>query len=70
MAVRAPADCDWEATSSAAWLDIASGLFGRGNGTVAYVAAANAALSARQATFSIAGQTFTVTQEAALRPVP
>jgi len=70
VAVRTPAGCGWAAASGANWLSIASGRFGGGNGTVAYVASPNAAYSARQGTLSIAGQTFTVTQEAALRPAP
>lgn len=55
--------CTWAATSSDSWLSITSGTPGTGNGTISYSAAANLG-PARTATLTIAGQTFTVNQDA------
>ena len=56
--------CGWTATSNATWLSINSGASGNGNGAVLYTAVSNANTTARTGTLTIAGQTFTVTQEA------
>jgi hypothetical protein len=64
VAVFAAVDCAWTAASHAAWLTIASGAGGSGNGTVAFNAAANAG-GARSGTLTIGGKTFTVNQAAA-----
>ncbi len=61
VAVTAGAGCNWNATSNAVWLTITSGGSGSGNGAVNYTVAANAGPS-RNGTLTIAGQTFTVTQ--------
>ena len=58
------AGCNWTATSSAPWLTVTSGATGSGNGTVGYSVAANPNTTARTATISAGGQTFTVTQAA------
>ncbi len=56
--------CAWTAASNAAWLSITSGASGNGNGAVGYTAASNPNTTPRSGTLTIAGQTFTVTQEA------
>jgi hypothetical protein len=68
IAVSARADCAWTATSNVAWITIASGASGTGNGAVGFSVAANPG-SARTGTIVVAGQTFTVTQ-AATAPTP
>jgi len=65
VTVTAAAGCGWTATSGASWVTIGSGASGSGNGTVSYTAAANTATSARTATLTIAGKTFTVDEAAA-----
>lgn len=56
-------DCSWTAKSNARWLRILSGKTGAGDGTVSYSIAKNKSTSQRGGTLTIAGQTFTVTQE-------
>lgn len=63
ISVTAPGGCAWTATSNAAWITITSGTPGSGNGSVGYTVAANSGV-ARNSTMTIAGQTFTVTQDA------
>ncbi len=65
VTVTAAAGCSWTATSGASWVTIGSGASGSGNGSVSYTAAANTATSARAATLTIAGKTFTVNEAAA-----
>jgi MYXO-CTERM domain-containing protein len=63
--VTAPAeDCAWTAASNDAFLSVSSGASGSGTGAVTIVAAANTGAS-RQGTVTIAGQTFTATQDQA-----
>jgi sugar lactone lactonase YvrE len=57
-------DCAWSATSNASWMAITSGSPGTGSGRVSYSAAANPAPGVRTGTLTIAGQTYTVSQEA------
>jgi uncharacterized repeat protein (TIGR01451 family) len=59
--VTAPTGCGWTAVSNAAWIAIASGASGSGNGTVGYTVAP-ATGAQRTGTIAIAGQTFTVTE--------
>ncbi len=63
----------WTATNSVAWISITGGAAGSGAGTVTYSVAANAALTARSGTITVAGEvltrTFTVNQAASLPPV-
>ena len=54
--------CAWTAVSNASFITITSGASGSGNGTVNYSVAANTG-PARMGTMTIAGQTFTVTQD-------
>jgi uncharacterized protein (TIGR03437 family) len=65
LTVTAGAGCDWTASSSAAWITLASGASGSGNGTANYSVAANGSASSRSATLTVAGQTVTVNQSAA-----
>jgi len=55
--------CSWEAVSNADWITL-SQISGRGAATVAYSVAANTG-EERTGTITLAGQTYTVTQEAA-----
>jgi hypothetical protein len=68
ITVTAPSGCTWTATSSAPWLTVTAGSSGSGNGTVQYVAEGNTATSPRSASLTIAGQTVTVNQAAAVAP--
>ncbi len=63
VTVTASAGCLWTAVSNSAWVTINSGSSGSGNGTVGYGVAANTGAQ-RSGTLTIAGQTFTVTQDA------
>jgi hypothetical protein len=56
-------NCSWNAISNDSWITITSGSSGTGNGTVSYSVSANSSTSLRTGTMTIAGQTFTVTQE-------
>jgi murein DD-endopeptidase MepM/ murein hydrolase activator NlpD len=66
--VTAPSGCPWTATSNASWITITSGSSGNGNGTVNYSVASNPSTTPRTGTMTIAGQTFTVTQDGAPPP--
>jgi hypothetical protein len=55
--------CPWSAISNASWITITSGNTGTGNGTVSYSVSANRTGSSRIGTITIAGKTFTVTQD-------
>lgn len=68
VAVTTQAGCSWTAVSSASWLTITSGSSGSGNGTVGFSVAANPGTSQRQATITVQGQVFTVTQTPPLVP--
>jgi hypothetical protein len=61
--VTAPNGCGWTATSNAVWLTITSAASSSGNGIVTYIVRDNFAATPRIGTMTIAGQTFTVTQE-------
>jgi len=56
--------CPWLAAGNAAWIAITSGSSGRGTNPVRFTVAANTG-AARQGTMTVAGQTFTVNQDAA-----
>ncbi len=60
--VTASAGCSWTAVSNAAWITITSGKSGTASGTVAYSVSANST-TPRTGTMTIAGQTYTVTQD-------
>jgi hypothetical protein len=59
------AGCAWTAVSNSSFVQVTVGASGSGGGTVGYSVAANDTLSARSGTLTIAGQTFTVSQNAA-----
>ena len=62
VSVITQSGCTWTATSNDSWITITSGNSGSGNGTVNYSVSTNTG-SQRTGTITIAGQTFTVTQE-------
>lgn len=64
VAVNAAAGCTWSATSDVAWITVAEGGSGVGSGNVRLAVQANSGASPRTGTVRIAGQTFTVMQEA------
>jgi hypothetical protein len=57
--------CGWTAVSQASWIRVVSGAAGNGNGTVSYsvLKFTGKPGSSRTGTITIAGQTFTVTQQ-------
>jgi len=55
--------CAWTAVASVGWITVTGGASGAGAGTVSFTVAANLG-EARNGTIAIAGQTFTVDQEA------
>jgi hypothetical protein len=65
IVVTATSNCAWSAvvTSNSPWVTVTSGSSGSGNGTVAISVTPNSGAQ-RTATLTIAGQTFTVTQDA------
>jgi hypothetical protein len=68
VTVTTTAACAWTASSNSPWLTITSGAAGTGSGTVGFSVAANPAAS-RTGTLTIAGQTFTVTQDGVVGPL-
>jgi len=58
-------ECSWTAASDSDFITITSGGSGSGNGTVNYTVAPNTDTTVRAGTITIAGQVFTVTQDAA-----
>ena len=64
VSVTAPTGCSWTAISNDGWITITGGSPGPGSGSVTYSVVANSG-AARTGTMTIAGQTFTVNQEAA-----
>ena len=63
MAVSTTSGCTWTATSNASWITVTSGASGSGNGNVRFNVAPNTGSTSRTGTLTIAGQTFTVSQE-------
>jgi len=61
--VSAPEGCSWSVISDNTWLTITSGNTGQGNGSVPYSVTENTETTSRKGTFTLEGQTFTVTQE-------
>jgi hypothetical protein len=64
VTVSAPDGCAWTSASQASWIAIAGGGSGAGNGSVRLTVESNRTTAARSGTATIAGQTFTVQQEA------
>ncbi|MBL8175542.1 MAG: S-layer homology domain-containing protein [Bryobacterales bacterium] len=63
VAVSAGTGCAWTASAADNWIQVTAGQSGSGNGTVGYSVSANAG-SARSGSVVIAGQSFSVSQEA------
>ena len=62
--VRTASGCAWTAVSNDAWIDVADGSGGTGNGHVHLRVDSNTTMATRTGTVAIAGQTFTVQQDA------
>jgi hypothetical protein len=68
VTVMTSAGCGWTAVSNNSdWIAVASGASGSGSGSVILSIAANSG-AARTGTVTVAGQTFTVTQDAGVAP--
>ena len=65
VSVSAGAGCAWSAGSNASWIGVISGTPGSGNGTVGYSVDPNLSSTARTGTMTIAGLSFTITQDGA-----
>jgi Viral BACON domain/Putative binding domain, N-terminal len=65
VAVTTTAGCAWTASSGVPWVTMTTGTSGTDSGTSTFSVAANTGSSARSASLTIAGQTFTVSQAAA-----
>ncbi|WP_162176212.1 FG-GAP-like repeat-containing protein [Candidatus Magnetobacterium casense] len=63
IVTAAGSGCSWTAASNNSWITITSGSSGSGSDTVYYLVAANTSTEPRLGTMTIAGQTFTVTQD-------
>ena len=63
ISVTTQSSCTWTATSNSSWITITSENSGAGNGTVNYSVSANTSTGQRTGTMTIAGETFTITQE-------
>ncbi|HEV8483615.1 MAG TPA: Calx-beta domain-containing protein, partial [Blastocatellia bacterium] len=63
--VRAPAGCNWTASSNSSWVTITSATSGSGDGSITYSVAPNGTGAPRTGSLSVAGELFTVTQDAA-----
>ncbi|MCD6169583.1 MAG: hypothetical protein J7J76_03395, partial [Candidatus Latescibacteria bacterium] len=63
VGVTTESGCEWTAVSNAGWITITSGSSGTGSGTVNYSVSENTGKRSRTGTMTIAGKTFTVTQE-------
>jgi hypothetical protein len=57
-----PGTCTWNATAGDPWISFTSPAGGSGNGTVAYVAAANTSSQGRNTSISVGGQKVTLAQ--------
>ena len=62
VTVTTDATCAWTAVSNASFIFVTAGASGTGNGTVTFTVSPNPVASTRTGTLTIAGQTFTVTQ--------
>jgi hypothetical protein len=61
--VTSAGGCAWIGVSNVAWITITAGTSGSGSGSVQFTIDANATGAPRSGTLTIAGQTFTVTQD-------
>ena len=65
IAVTTTPGCQWTAVSNSSWISVTSGNAGSNGGTVGYSVQPSNVITTRQGTLTVAGQTFTVTQDAA-----
>jgi antitoxin (DNA-binding transcriptional repressor) of toxin-antitoxin stability system len=63
VAVTASDGCTWTAASNVPWITVMAGATGTGNGSVTFRVSRNSTDSERVGTLTIAGHTFTVTQD-------
>jgi hypothetical protein len=68
--VAAPVGCPWSAISGAAWASVIAGTTGSGSGKVTVRVDPNAAFERRRTTVTIAGEPYSVDQQAATPPSP
>jgi C1A family cysteine protease len=68
--VAAGANCAWNSVSNAAWITIGKVTATQGNGTVYYSVAPNTTSTSRQSSISVAGQSITISQNAAASTTP
>ena len=64
VSVAAATGCNWQASSSVAWLTVTSGASGSANGSVNYSFVANPTTQSRQGVLTVAGQPVNITQAA------
>ncbi len=64
VSVTTGSNCVWSASSNVSWIAITSGASGTGNGTVSFSVSANTG-SSRTGTLTVAGQTVSISQDAA-----
>ena len=60
--VLAPGACPWTGSSNSSWVTVTSGASGCGDGILTYSVAVNPGASQRNATLTVAGQVFSITQ--------
>ena len=63
VTVAVAAGCAWTAAPSAAWIGISAGASGSGPGVVTYSIGANASVTPRTGSVTVAGQTHSITQQ-------
>lgn len=63
VGITAGEGCGWASQSNAAWVTITAGQFGFGDGSISFTLTPNGSGQARTGTVTIAGQTFTITQD-------
>jgi len=61
--------CEWAAASQVSWITLTAGASGTGSGSMAFNVAPNTSAQGRSGTISVAGQTVTITQTAAVASV-
>jgi hypothetical protein len=66
LSVSTASGCLWSAASNSGWISVTTGAAGNGSASVSYAVQANTSNTSRVGTLNIAGQTFTVTQAAAI----
>jgi C1A family cysteine protease len=64
ITVSSQSNCAWTAVSNVAWIAVNSGNTGSGSVSVTFTVAANGTTRQRSGTLTVAGQTFTVKQQA------